>query len=69
MSLSWTTWKHWLSVAAVTFGGAAVGYEEAHLANILSGQWKLALVGGLVAGVSAVLHLAQVPAAKKGNSV
>lgn len=61
MSLSWTSAKHWLSVAATAFIGAAVGYESSHFVQITSGQWKLALVGGALAGVAAVVHLAQIP--------
>lgn len=61
MSLSWTNWKHWLSVGGTTFAGGALAYVYANLSGLAGGKWKAVAGGAVIAGLAAVFHLAQVP--------
>jgi hypothetical protein len=56
MAFPQVNWKSWLSVAATTFAGAAIGYLTAH-----SGDGLKQLASAALAGVSAVVHLLQEP--------
>lgn len=61
MSLRWTTWKNWLSVAVWTFIGGAAMYLSVADADTVLTHWKRFAIGAALAGVIAVAHLGQIP--------
>ncbi len=62
-SLSWTTARHWLSVAGSVFIGGAAGYVQALLTagKLTSLPYKQIAIGAVLAGLLAIGHLGQIP--------
>ena len=63
MTLSWVTLRNWLSVGGSVFAGGAIGYLQANLSAGFTGAlpWKQIAIGAGMAGLVAVVHLAQIP--------